>query len=135
MNGRIAAGSGHSLSCGGRSLIALLAPAAGNSVLRFRLDWPAGVSQVASHFFAYGAAYFLGECGQRLTGGTATAFKGTIVGVERRQHKGVPHRIGFEVGEASLIEEQLCCEASPSAKVRVTASARLGKYRAIMTLI
>ena len=74
--------TGRSPSCGGRSLTALLAPAARNSVLRFRLDWPASVSQVAPHLFAYGAAYFLGNCGQRLTGGTATAFKGTIIGVE-----------------------------------------------------
>jgi hypothetical protein len=91
----------------GCSLVALLAPAAGNSVLRFRLDWPASVSQVAPHFFAYSATYFHGERGQRLTGRTATAFKGTTIGVERRQHEGVPHRISLEISEASFIEEQL----------------------------
>ena len=45
--------TGGSPGCGGRSLDAPLAPAAGNSVLRFRLDWPAIVSQVAPYFFAY----------------------------------------------------------------------------------
>ena len=59
-----------------------LSPAARNSVLRFRLDRPASVAQVAAHLFAYGAAYVLGKCGQCLPGGSAAAFKGTIIGVE-----------------------------------------------------
>src|SRR6516164_8245023 len=46
----------------------ILAPAAGNSILRFRFNWPASVTEVAPHFIAYGAAYFLRKCGQRLTG-------------------------------------------------------------------
>ena len=66
----------------GCSLTARSAPAAGNSVLRFHPDWPASVNQVAPRLFAYGAAYFLGKCGQRLTGGTPTAFKRTVVRVE-----------------------------------------------------
>src|SRR5262249_42026828 len=64
------------------SLAALLALAAGNSVLRFRFDRPAGVSQFAPNLFTYGAAYVFWKCGQRLTGGSATAFKGAIIGVE-----------------------------------------------------
>ncbi len=54
-----------------------------------------------------GAADFLRECGQRLPGRSATALKGAIIGVERRQHEGVSHRVGVEINEASLIEKQL----------------------------
>ena len=74
--------TGRPPSCGGRSLIALLAPAAGNSVLRFRLDRPASVTQVAPHLFAYGAAYFLRKRSQSLAGGSAAAFKGTVIDIE-----------------------------------------------------
>jgi hypothetical protein len=56
LGGQMRRETGRPHSCGGRSLTALLAPAAGNSVLRFRLDRPAGVTQVAPHLFAYGAA-------------------------------------------------------------------------------
>jgi hypothetical protein len=43
---------------------------------------PVAVLFASYRIVAYGAAYFLGKCGQRLTSGSATAFKGTIIGVE-----------------------------------------------------
>jgi hypothetical protein len=61
---------------------ALLMAATGNPILGFRFDRPSGVSQAAPNLFSYGAAYVLWKCGQRLTGGSATALKGTIIGVE-----------------------------------------------------
>ena len=66
----------------GRKVITPLAPSAGNSVLRFGLDWSASVGQVAPRLLAYGATYFLRKCGQCLTGGSAATFKGTVIGVE-----------------------------------------------------
>ena len=60
----------------------MLAPATSDPVLRFRLDWPASVSEVAPHLFAYGTAYLLGQRGQRLTSGSSAVFKGTVTDIE-----------------------------------------------------
>src|SRR5436305_13573996 len=59
---------------------------------RLPVDRPAGVTQIAPCFFAYRAPYVFGKSGQRLTGRAAAAFKGAVIRVKRRQHKGVPHR-------------------------------------------
>ena len=92
--------------CARRSPSRSLALSTANSVLGLRLDRPAGVTQVAPRFFAYRAAYVFGKSGQRLTGRAAAAFKGALVRVKRRQYKGVPHRIGREVGETGRFEER-----------------------------
>ena len=84
---------------------------------------------------AHGAAYLLGQCSQCLAGGSAAALKRAVVGVERRQHEGMLLSVGLDVHEPSLTKERLCFAASPSAKVRVVASARLGTYRATTLLI
>ena len=78
----------------------------GNSVLGFRFDRPANVAQVATRPFAYRPADVLGKSNQRLTGRAAAALKGAVIGVERRQLKGVPYRIGREVGKTRLVEER-----------------------------
>ena len=68
--------------CVRRSPSRSLALSTANSVLGFRLDRPAGVTQVTPRFFAYRAAYVFGKSGQRLTGRAAAAFKGAVIRVK-----------------------------------------------------
>jgi hypothetical protein len=59
-----------------------LAPATGDPIFSFRLDWPARVGEVAPHLFAHGTAYLVGQGGQRLASRSAAALKRSIISVE-----------------------------------------------------
>src|SRR5215831_8183791 len=86
-------------------LASALAPATGNAILGLRFDWAATVAEVPPHLLAHSPAYFVGQRGQCLTSGTSAAFKGAVIGIERRQHKGMRLSMGLDVYETSLSEE------------------------------
>src|SRR5580658_1014933 len=78
----------------------------GDPILRLRLDRPATVGEVAPHFLPHGTADLLRQSRERLAGGGSAAFKGAVIGVERRQHESVLDRIGLEIRQSGLIEER-----------------------------
>jgi hypothetical protein len=56
----------------------LVPPAAGDPDLHLRLNRTTRIAEVAPQLLAHGTTYILGWRGQRLAGGSATAFKGAI---------------------------------------------------------
>src|SRR6266567_1920362 len=82
-----------------------LPPAACKPVFRFDLDWPARVAEVAPHFVAHSSTNFVRQGCQCLAGGNAATFKRAVIGVERRQHKGVLHSMCLDLRETAFTEQ------------------------------
>jgi hypothetical protein len=75
-------------------------------------------------------AYFVGQRGQCLTSGSAAAFKGAVIGIEDGSTK-VCFSVWVSMSTKPASAKSDCSRvASPSAKVRVIASVRLGTLRA-----
>ena len=104
--------------------LAALTPATGNAVLGLRLDWATPVAEIPPHLLTHSPASFVGQRRQCLTSGSAATFKGAVVGIERRQHKGMLHVWVSTSTKPASAKSDCSREAFPSAKVRVTASAQ-----------
>jgi len=82
-----------------------LAAAACNAVLGLQFDWAAIVAQIPPNLLAHSTACFTGQRGQCLTGGSAAAFEGPVIGIERRKHECVLLGMGLDIYETDLSKE------------------------------
>ena len=82
-----------------------LPPSAREPVFDFDLDWPACVTQIATHFFAHGEARLLGKRDQCLSGRAHTLLDRLEVCFEGRQNESMRFSGDLNVAETRTFEQ------------------------------
>ena len=113
-----------------RTIITPLAPSIRDPVLDLHLDWSGRVGDAAPYFRAHGAAYLLGHRGERLASGRPAALRRAIIASNDGSTQLFFTVLVRMSAKPASLKSNCSRDASPSTKVRVTASARLGTCRA-----